>query len=480
MADEHAPGPSPAYDPWRDAPTPGQQPSPADPAAPQAPGAPQQSAPRRNPDGSWTVEVHPSDGAAPGHSSAYPQPRRPLTAPTPVQAPQPWMQQPTPQQQPSFAAQQPAFAPPQQQGGPRRGPRLGLILGIAIPVAVVAVGAVVAAIVVPDVLVDRDAQAAADDYAAQVADWESVYSDAALQPLAELDTAAFDGALATAAPSMGSGSYDDVVADTTALQTSCDTMAGLSGQAAMLTAPAPALRVVEGGERNEAYAAAVATAAAAGTRYEAAGTLADDVAAPFDAIASACALVLAQADADATFASTYDAYLATLTVPQGGTERYDVSSVEWITFTCNAATGCASFVDRAARATTASAWDAAFVAYNQAMAQSYRDHCPTADVQAVCDAWAGFHDGSAQQAAAVGAAYRDEDVTGGAVAGDAFPAPDLSAAVDAFVAGDEAGLAAASAETSSATGATTMLGAVSAIVRGEGQSIRDAASAVRG
>lgn len=474
MADDHAPGPSPAYDPWRGQQPPAQGGPGEDRPASTTPQVPQPGAPVRNPDGSWTVEVHPSDGSAPG--GAYPQPRRPLSTPSqpmPVQPPQPWMQQPP--------APQPA--PPQgmPQTGQRRGPRLGLILGISIPVAMLAIGGVVAALVVPGVLRDRDAQSAADDYAAQVADWESVYSDAALQPLAELDTASFDAGLATAAPSMGSGSYDDVAADASGVQGACDAMAGLSGQAAMLTAPAPALRVVEGGEGNDAYAQALAAEAADGPRYEAAAGLADAVAAPFDVIGSACALVLAQADADAAFATAYADYLATLTLPQGGTERYDVDATRWIEFTCNAATGCASFVDRAARATAATAWDAAFVTYNQSMAQSYRDHCPTADLQSTCDAWAGMHDQGAQLAAAVSAAYRDEDVTGGAAfGGDTIPAPDAAAALDAYVATDESAYASASATTATATGATTMLGAISALVRGEGQTIRDAASAVRG
>lgn len=500
MADEQAPGPSPAYDPWRGPqqpaqgqPGPGQppqgQPAQGQPAqgqppqgqppqgqpAPPAPRSPQPGAPVRNADGSWTVEVHPNDGSAPG---AYPQPRRPLgtstpSQPTPSQPPQPWMLQQGP----------PPTAPPQgqQQDRARRGPRLGLILGISIPVAMLVIGAVVAALVVPGVLLDRDAQAAADDYAAQVADWEAVYSDAALQPLAELDTASFDTGLAIAASSMGSGSYDETAADASGVQSACDAMAGVSGQAAMLTASAPALRVVDGGERNDAYAQAAAAAAADGPRYDAASALAGDVSGPFSVIASSCALVLAQADADAVLASAYTAYLATLTVPQGGTERFDVDASRWLEFTCNASTGCASFVDRAARAVTATAWDAAFVTYNQSMAQSYRDQCPTADLQATCDAWAAMHDQSAQLAAAVGAAYRDEDVTGGAAyGGDAIPAPDAAAAIDAFVTGDGDGFASASAATQSATGATTMLGALSVLVRGEGQTIRDAASAVRG
>lgn len=468
MADEHAPGPSPAYDPWR-----GQHPNQGQPTqgrpeqarAPQGPPVPQvppQSPPVRHPDGSWSVEVHPNDGAAP--AGAYPQPRQPLGTSTPSQPTptQPWM----PQGQPPAG---------------RRGPRLGLILGISIPVALLAIGGVVAALIVPGVLVDRDAQAAADDYAAQVADWEAVYSDAALQPLAELDTASFDAGLATAAARMGSGSYDETAADASGVQSACDALTGLSGQAATLTAPAPALRVVEGGERNDAYAQAVAAAAAQAPRYEAAASLAGGVAAPFDAIGSACALVLAQADADAAFATAYADYLATLTVPQGGTERFDVDASRWIEFTCNASTGCASFVDRAARANAATAWDAAFVTYNQSMAQTYRDHCPTAELQATCDAWASMHDQGAQLAAAVGAAYRDEDVTGGAAyGGDTIPAPDASAALDAFVAGDEAAYASASATTTSATGSSSMLAAISALVRAEGQSIRDAASVVRG
>ncbi|SDH92464.1 hypothetical protein [Agrococcus jejuensis] len=476
MADEHAPGPSPAYDPWNGQQQPGQgapqqgQP----PQGPPVPQAPQPGAPVRNPDGSWTVEVHPSDGAAPG--GAYPQPRRPLSTPsqpTPVQPPQPWMQQPQPQ-----------FTPPPQgqpQPGQRRGPRLGLILGISIPVAMLAIGGVVAAFVVPGVLLDRDAQAAADDYAAQVAEWESVYSDAALQPLAELDTASFDTGLATAAPSMGSGSYDEVAADASGVRTACDAMSGLSGQAAMLTASAPALRVVDGGERNDAYAQAAAAAAADGARYEAAAGLADAVAGPFDAIGSACSLVLAQADADAAFTTAYADYLATLTLAQGGTERFDVDASRYIQFTCNAPIGCASFVDRAARANAATAWDAAFVAYNQSMAQSYRDHCPTADLQSTCDAWAGMHDQAVQLASAVSAAYRDEDVTGGAAyGGDTIPAPDATAALEAFISGDETAYASASDATSSATGSSTMLGAIAALVRTEGQTIRDAASAARG
>ncbi|MFM2475497.1 hypothetical protein K6Y82_51060, partial [Burkholderia cenocepacia] len=87
MADEHAPGPSPAYDPWR-----GQQsdqPQPARPAQGRpGPRAPQPAPPVRNADGSWTVEVHPNDGGT------YPQPRRPLgtsSQPTLVQPPQPWL-----------------------------------------------------------------------------------------------------------------------------------------------------------------------------------------------------------------------------------------------------------------------------------------------------------------------------------------------------------------------------------------------------
>ncbi|WP_175414112.1 hypothetical protein [Agrococcus sp. SGAir0287] len=477
MADERAPGPSPAYDPWQQperagldaGPATGRQPGQE---PPRQPGGPQPGAPVRNPDGSWTVEVHPPSAGQPPASSAYPQPRRPLTAPTPVQPPAPWMQQQQPPSMPPASASEPAR--------PRRGPRIGLILGIALPVAAVAIGGLVAALVVPGVLVDRDAQAAADDYAAQVADWESVYSDTALQPLAELDTASFDAGLATAAASMGSGSYDDVPADAAALESSCADLTGLSGHAAMLTAPAPSLRVVEGGERNDAYAQALADQTAAGARYDAAAALADQVAAPFDAIDRACGLLLAQAAADAQLATDYAAYLATLTVPQGGTERFDVDATRWIEFTCNASIGCASFVDRAARAASADAWDAAFVRYNQAMAQSYRDHCPTADLQAACDAWAAMHDQGVQLAAAVSAAYRDEDVTGGAAyGGDAIPAPDAAAALDAFVAGDEAAFASASATTSSATGATTMLGAISTLVRTEGQAIRDAASAVR-
>lgn len=469
MADEHAPGPSPAYDPWR-----GQQPGQPRPGEPpqgrSAPIAPQPGPPVRNADGSWTVEVHPSLG---GDDGAYPQPRRPLgtpSQPTFVQPPQPW----TPQQ--------PQIAPPTDpRGDRRRRPRLGLVLGIAVPVAMLAIGGVVAALVVPGLLVDRDAQAAADDYAAQVAEWESVYSDAALQPLAELDTASFDAGLATAATSMGSGSYDDTAADASGVQSSCDAMTTLSGQAAMLTASAPALRVVEGGARNDAYAQATAAAETDGARYDAAASLAADVAAPFDAIGAACALVLAQADADAAFATAYAGYLATLTVPTGGTERFDVDASRWIEFTCNAPTGCASFVDRAARATAADAWDAAFVTYSQSMAQSYRDHCPTAALQATCDAWAGMHDQSATLAAAVSAAYRDEDVTGGAAyGGDAIPAPDAAAALDAFLDGDEAATASAAQTTTTETGAATMLGAISALVRAEGRTIRDAASAVRG
>lgn len=467
MAGEHPPGPSPAYDPWREQPHGTQQPR-QDAPVPQAP---RPGAPTRNPDGSWTVEVRPADGSAP---HAYPQPRRPIATPT---RPQPML---APPPQPQFAPP-PGQHPAQPQDTSRRGPRLGLVLGISIPVVLLAVASIVVALIVPGVLVDRDAHAAADDYATQVADWQAVYSDAALQPLAELDTASFDSGLATAAPRMGSGSYDDVAADASGVQSACDALAGLSGQAATLTAPAPALRIVEGGERNDAYAQAVAAAASDGPRYASAAGLADAVAGPFDAIASACALVLAQADADAAFATAYAAYLATLTVPTGGMERFDVDASRWIEFTCNAETGCASFVDRAARATAADAWDAAFVAYDQTMAQSYRDHCPTTDLQATCDAWAGMHEQSAQLAAAVSAAYRDEDVTGGAAfGGDAIAAPDATAALDAYVAGDEAAIASASAATQTATGATTMLGAISALVRSEGQSIRDAASAVRG
>ncbi|GAA2172488.1 hypothetical protein GCM10009846_10630 [Agrococcus versicolor] len=478
MADEGAPGPSPAYDPWRaDGARPDARagtghgvPSPSADAAPAGP-----RPPVRNADGSWTVEVH-DDGAHRGASGAYPEPRRPLTAATPVQQPQPWMQQPGPGGQAGASQAMPPQGPPPR----RRSRRLGLVLGIAIPVALVGAGAVAAALVVPGVLVERDAQAAADDYATQTAAWASVYSDAALQPLAELDTAAFDAALAGVATGVGSGSYDEVVPDVAPLRASCDAFASLSGQAAMLSAPRPSLRVVEGGERNDAYAQAVADAAASQGRLDAAETLANDVDAPFSALASGCALVLAQADADAAFADAYDAWLATLTVPQGGTERYDVSASEWITFTCNADTGCAPFVDRAARAASGDAWDAAFVAYDQAMAQSYRDHCPAEDLRPVCDAWATMHDGNAQLAAAVGAAYRSEDVTGGAVAGDASPAPDLVAAVDAFAAGEQTNRATASAQTSAATGAATMLQVVADVVRTEGQAIRDAAAVVRG
>ena len=89
MADEHAPGPSPAYDPWR-APasgssgeegTTGQSSQRGQQPGGERQQGPPQGAPVRNADGSWTVEVHPRAGEAPAGSPAYPQPRRPLTAP---------------------------------------------------------------------------------------------------------------------------------------------------------------------------------------------------------------------------------------------------------------------------------------------------------------------------------------------------------------------------------------------------------------
>lgn len=454
MVDERSPGPSPAYDPFLGTPQPQQQraarPGPQQPPPP----------PVRNPDGSWTVEVHDAGARSP----AYPAPRQPIAA---ASAPRQPMQP------------QPDFRAPRAPRG--RGPRLGLVLGIAIPVAVLALAGIAAAIVVPGVLVDRDAQAAADAYGQERADWESVFSDAALQPFAELDTAAFDAALLDVADTVGSGSYVETAADPTALQTACDVIAGLETQAAMLTAAPPALRVVEGGERNDAYAAATADAAASQPAYAASTTFATDVAGSFDAIGGGCALVLAQAQAHADFVTANDAFLATLTVPTGGTERFDVDASRWIEFTCLSEDGCPSFVDRTARATTGAAWDAAYVVYAQAMAQTYRDHCPTADVQAACDAWASMHDQSAQLAAAVGQAYRDEDVTGGAASGaDASPAPDLVAAVDAYVAGEEANVAAARQATSDATGAQTMLQVVADVVGTDAQVIRDAATAIRG
>ena len=60
----------------------------------------------RNPDGSWTVEVHPNPGAgqAPG---AYPQPRKPMTQPVPIQAP--------------ASGVAPPPSAPQWQGGPPQG-----------------------------------------------------------------------------------------------------------------------------------------------------------------------------------------------------------------------------------------------------------------------------------------------------------------------------------------------------------------------
>ncbi|MFC7430727.1 MULTISPECIES: hypothetical protein [unclassified Agrococcus] len=459
MVDERVPGPSPAYDPFQGTPSVPQQRH--EPAATSPPTHPQPAPPVRNADGSWTVEVHAPEDAAP--SPAYPAPRQPIAA---VSVPRRSVQP-----QPAAAAPRP----------PRGGRRVGLVLGIAIPAAVLALGGVAAAIVVPGVLLDRDAQAAADAYAQEQAAWESTFSDAALQPFAELDTAAFDAALLDVAATVGSGSYAESAADAGALQTACDAMSGLDVQAAMLTTAPPALRVVEGGARNAAYAAASADAAASQAAFAASTTFATDVAGSFDAIGGGCALVLAQAQAHADFAGAHQALLATLTLPTNGTERLDLDAGRWIEFTCLSPEGCASFVDRAARATTGDAWDAAYVVYEQAMAQTYRDHCPTADLRTACDAWASMHDRSAELASAVGQAYREEDVAGGAASGaDASPAPDLVAAVDAYVAGTDAGVATARQATAEATGSQTMLQAVDGIVGTEAQSIRDAAAAIRG
>lgn len=410
--------------------------------------------------------------AAPSPSPAYPEPRRPLTQPVPTV--------PMPPPSPAYATPQYAPPPPPPPSRPRR---LGLILGITIPLAVLLIAALIAALVVPGIITDRNAQAAADTFQQQRDDWAATYEGDALAALTNFDGGDALDAFGSLYDNMGATPETATVLDAVDLRTSCDRIAGIAADSIPAgAARAPEQPAVDGGERNAAYRAAAAQWAAEQPRYAAAETLAADAQAAFDDIAAICAFALREVEIHNAAVAATAAFVSTLTLPQGAEERLNISATEYVAFTCLDQLGCAPFLDRAGRAATGDAWDAANTTLLSDAAALHRDLCPTTDLAAACAEWKAAFEESARLSAAVGEAYRTEDLASYVIANPTATdaAPVLNAAIDAYLTDSDAALARASAATSASNGYPGLPGAMWAELDEAAAAIRDASRAVAG
>lgn len=291
----------------------------------------------------------------------------------------------------------PQFSP---VAGPQRPKkrRLGLILGISIPLAVLTIGAVLAAFIVPGVIRDQQAQASADAFNAERTPWLQVFSSEALAPYSAIDSSAiFTAYVSSTVPDAATGAAECANVDT------------LITDAAGFTATAPTLSLVEGGESNQDYAAALALWNTEQNAYAASSTFSATATTELAIVDKVCDYVLGLNAAEAQLDARLAAELTPLqTVANGQVESYTHGNMI-ADFTCGNASGCVSWLDFNARVNYGTVMASIYTEWANARIDLINTYCPTEDVRALCDAEAEARQLDLDSLLAIASAYQNEN-----------------------------------------------------------------------
>ncbi len=322
---------------------------------------------------------------------------------------------------------------------PRRRTRL-IVAGIA---AVVVAGLAVTAIaVVPGMIADRQAQDAADAFAAERADWETAFSEDALAPYADLASMEYREYLNALSEMRRDTAFawraTSTVGDATAVAEACTALAARAdGLSSFEDAGVPRLAEVDGGERNADYAAARELYEQERARYEASDEFVERARAAFADLDQVCDYTVAENANARDIADAQNAYLDAYTYEPGtrvhiGTDERPDSIVDTY-LVCEADEGCVPWDDMGARATAGERFDKALDARHLGFVEVVEEFCP----DALREACAVVSESEPKVHAAglgVGEAYRTEDPVAVALAGsgDDPVMPQLDAAYDAY------------------------------------------------
>ncbi|KAB1655078.1 hypothetical protein F8O01_12500 [Pseudoclavibacter chungangensis] len=311
----------------------------------------------------------------------------------------------------------------------------------------------------------------ADEFNAAVTAYEGVWTSDALDTL--------DGVVITdtlgenaeffAQNASSMNAFTDQCANVTKASSTLDTL---------LATPVPELAVEDGADASAKYNEAKSASDALAPKREAAAELTSNGAAAIAALTQFCQnYPLFNSEYNELGNNYADVYLASLTIPNGGTMTFGSLSA-----VCNSSIGCPDWTNDAARAAHADAIQTTYVAYFNDVSALATDSCFLDDLQSVCEAYAssftataGAFQGGADQA-------RSEPLP--TAPGKMMPAYSdaMSAAYSSWDAADAAvrdAWTAVDADTAGDSGAGWQMRSIKKLLSAHEATITDAVSALR-